>query len=100
MALKFDIKTIDTDVLIIGGGTAGCFSALTLAEKSDLKILVAEKANIKRSGCLAAGVNALNAYIGKGQTPESFVEYVKRDSEDIIREDLVYSIAKLLNNVT
>lgn len=96
--MEFNIKTIITDVLIIGGGTAGSFCALTLAEKSKLQIVVAEKANIKRSGCLAAGVNALNAYIGKGQTPESFVEYVKRDSEGIIREDLVYSIAKLLND--
>lgn len=96
--MEFNIKTLNTDVLIIGGGTAGTFSALTLAEKSNLKVLIAEKANIKRSGCLAAGVNALNAYIGKGQTPESFVEYVKSDSEGIIREDLVYSLAKLLND--
>ncbi len=98
--MKFDIQSIDTDVLIIGGGTAGCFSALTLAENSNLKVVIAEKANIKRSGCLAAGVNALNAYIGKGETPESFVGYVKRDSESIVREDLVYGVAKLLNNVT
>lgn len=35
--------------------------------KSDAKIIIAEKANIKRSGCLAAGVNAINAYIVKGR---------------------------------
>ena len=98
--MKLDIRTIATDVLIIGGGTAGCFCALTLTENSNLQVVIAEKANIKRSGCLAAGVNALNAYIGKGESPESFVEYVKRDSEGIIREDLVYSIAKRLNSVT
>ncbi|WP_069998065.1 adenylyl-sulfate reductase subunit alpha [Cellulosilyticum sp. I15G10I2] len=97
--MKFEVKTLETDVLIIGGGTAGCFSALTIAENSDLKVIVADKAHIKRSGCLAAGVNALNAYIGVGETPESFVEYVKRDSEKVIREDLVYSIAKGLNKV-
>ena len=98
--MRFELKTIESDVLIIGGGTAGCFSALTLAENSDLKVVIADKANIKRSGCLAAGVNAINAYIGKGETPESFVDYVKRDSEGVIREDLVYSIAKRLNSVT
>ncbi|WML33766.1 adenylyl-sulfate reductase subunit alpha [Clostridium sp. OS1-26] len=99
---KLDFKTevLETDVLVIGGGTAGCFNALTITEKSDLKVIIAEKANIKRSGCLAAGVNALNAYIGKGESEESFVEYVKRDSENVIREDLVYSIAKRLNKVT
>jgi adenylylsulfate reductase subunit A len=94
------LRTLETDVLIIGGGTAGCFCALTVAENSDLKVVIAEKANIKRSGCLAAGVNALNAYIGRDETPESFLDYVKRDSEGVIREDLVYSIAKRLNAVT
>lgn len=98
--LNFKIEMLETDVLIIGGGAAGCFSALSIAEKSDLKVIIAEKANIKRSGCLAAGVNALNAYIGKGESEASFVEYVKRDSENVVREDLVYSIAKRLNKVT
>ncbi|AKL94802.1 fumarate reductase/succinate dehydrogenase [Clostridium aceticum] len=100
VTLKFDVETLETDVLIIGGGTAGCFSGLTLRENSNLKVLITDKANIKRSGCLAAGVNAINAYIGKDETPESFVAYVKKDAEGIIREDLVYSIAKGLNKVT
>ena len=58
-------ELLHTDVLIIGGGTAGCYAALTVRENSDYKIIIAEKANIKRSGCLAAGVNAINAYIVK-----------------------------------
>ena len=45
-------KILDTDILIIGGGTAGCYAALTIAEQSDAKVIIAEKANIKRSGCL------------------------------------------------
>ena len=44
-------KILDTDILIIGGGTAGCYAALTIAEQSDAKVIIAEKANIKRSGC-------------------------------------------------
>lgn len=91
---------LETDILIIGGGTAGCFSAITVAENSDAKVIVADKANIRRSGCLASGVNAINAYINPGETPESYTAYVKRDSEEIIREDLVYSIAKGLNRAT
>lgn len=93
-------KRLRADVIIIGGGTAGCFCAMTIAENSNLDVLIVEKANIKRSGCLAAGVNALNAYITPKESPESFLEYVKKDSEGIIREDLVYSIAKRLNKVT
>lgn len=65
MKTEVDIKHLKTDVLIIGGGTAGCYAAITLRENSDLSVLIAEKANIKRSGCLAAGVNAINAYIVK-----------------------------------
>jgi len=99
MNLNLDLKVLKTDILIIGGGTAGCFAALTAAETS-CQVLIAEKANIKRSGCLAAGVNALNAYIVKGETPDTYLDYVKNDSGGVIREDLVYSIAKRLNEVT
>lgn len=61
MSKPLQVKHLHTDVLIIGGGTAGCYAALTISRNSGLNILVAEKANIKRSGCLAAGVNAINA---------------------------------------
>ncbi|MFZ3100654.1 MAG: adenylyl-sulfate reductase subunit alpha [Desulfitobacteriaceae bacterium] len=100
MNINLDSKVLETDILIIGGGTAGCFAALTIAENSACQVIIAEKANIKRSGCLAAGVNALNAYIVKGETPETYLDYVRNDSGEVIREDLVYSIAKQLNAVT
>ena len=45
-------RIIDTDVLIIGGGTAGCFAGITLGKKKDIDVLIVEKANIVRSGCL------------------------------------------------
>ena len=98
--MRLEIENVETDILIIGGGTAGCFSAITIAENSMAKVIIAEKANIKRSGCLAAGVNALNAYIVKGQTPETYLNYVKNDAEGVVREDLVYTIAERLNAVT
>ena len=93
-------QIIHTDVLIIGGGTAGCYAALTIREKSDAKIVVAEKANIKRSGCLAAGVNAINAYIVKGRKPQDYVDYCKKDAHGIVREDLLLSMSERLNHVT
>ena len=91
-------KYITTDLLIIGGGTAGCYAAITAARKTrDIRILIAEKANIKRSGCLAAGVNALNAYITEGQTVRDYLEFVRWDAEKIIRDDLVLSMAEGFN---
>lgn len=93
-------ERISTDILIIGGGTAGCYAALTLAENSDAKVLICEKANIKRSGCLAAGVNALNAYITEGHTPQDYVDYARKDAEDIVRGDLLLTMSERLNSVT
>ncbi len=93
-------KVIDTDILIIGGGTAGCYAALTIAEKSDYSVVIAEKANIKRSGCLAAGVNAINAYIVEGRKPEDYVDYAKNDADGIVREDLLLTMSEKLNEVT
>ncbi|KHD34993.1 adenylylsulfate reductase [Clostridium acetobutylicum] len=98
MELSHDI--LKTDLLIVGGGTAGCFAAISAANKPSIHILIVEKSNIKRSGCLAAGVNALNAYITKNETPESFVDYVKKEFNEVVREDLIYTAAKRLNRVT
>lgn len=104
------IERLKTDLLIIGGGTAGCYAAITAAKANAannvannaayLKILIVEKANIKRSGCLAAGVNALNAYITEGRMPKDYVEYAKKDADGIVREDLLYSISEKFNEVT
>ncbi len=93
-------KLIHTDVLIIGGGTAGCYAALTLRSLSDASVVIAEKADIRRSGCLAAGVNALNAYIIKGHTPQFYVDYAKKDAAGIVREDLLLTMSEGLNKVT
>lgn len=95
-----DKKIIHTDVLIIGGGTAGCYAALTIREQSKLSVVIAEKANIKRSGCLAAGVNAINAYIVKGRKPQDYVDYAKKDADGIVREDLLLTMSEGLNRVT
>lgn len=93
-------EILETDVLIIGGGTAGCYAAMTIAEQSDYSVIIAEKANIKRSGCLAAGVNAINAYIVEGRKPEDYVDYAKKDAAGIVREDLLLTMSQGLNRVT
>lgn len=96
-----EIVRLSSDVVVIGGGTAGCFAAVTIKETSPhTDVLVVEKAHVKRSGCLAAGVNAINAYLNPGETPETFVDYVKKDSAGLVREDLVFTIAERLNRVT
>ena len=100
MKEKLQRKQIHTDVLIVGGGTAGCYAAITLSRKSGLSVLIAEKANIKRSGCLAAGVNAINAYIVKGRKPQDYVDYATNDANGIVRKDLLLTAAEHFNEVT
>lgn len=100
MREKLQLKQIYTDVLIIGGGTAGCYAALTINRNSNLSVLIAEKANIKRSGCLAAGINAINAYIVKGHVPQDYVDYATKDANGIVRKDLLLTAAQRFNEVT
>ena len=86
---KLKIKELESDVLIIGGGTAGCYAAITIGKNSDLSVIVAEKANIKRSGCLAAGMNAINAYNVKGHVPQDYVDYATKIGNGFVGNELL-----------
>ncbi len=90
-------ERLRTDVLIIGGGTAGCYAALTIGKASGARIIVAEKAHIKRSGCLAAGVNAINCYILPNRTVQDYVDYATKDAEGIVRDDLLRTMCERVN---
>ena len=96
-----EVKRIQADILVAGGGAAGCYSAITLAEEQpELSVVLIDKANISRSGCLAAGVNALNAYITPGHRPEDYADYASADAEGIVRYDLLQTMAEGLNQAT
>ena len=71
-----EMQVVTCDLLIIGGGNAGCFVA-TEAAKLDpsLKVVIMEKAEIMRSGACSAGMDAINTYIPKGKTPEDLVRW-------------------------
>ena len=57
MALeKIADKVIDTDVLIIGGGMAGC-TAAALAKEQGLDVTLVEKSHTYRGGSAAAGLD-------------------------------------------
>jgi succinate dehydrogenase/fumarate reductase flavoprotein subunit len=55
-------KPIETDVLIVGGGIGGLMAAISAAEQG-ADVLVAEKANTKRSGSGATGNDHFACYI-------------------------------------
>ena len=91
-------KFVDTDILIVGGGFGGCGAAYEARYWGrDLKITLVEKANVERSGAVAQGLSAINCYMGMqwGENqPEDFVRYARGDLMGLVREDLVYDIAR------
>jgi adenylylsulfate reductase, subunit A len=91
-------RFVDSDILIIGGGFGGCGAAYESRYWGrDLKIVLVEKANIERSGAVAQGLSAINCYMGMqwGENqPEDFVRYTRGDLMGLVREDLVYDIAR------
>ena len=100
MKNRLNTKEITTDVLIIGGGTAGCYAALVLRTESR-QGTDRRKANIRRSGCLAAGVNAINAYIVKRPQAAGLCRLRnKKDAAGIVRQDLLLTAAENFNEVT
>jgi succinate dehydrogenase/fumarate reductase flavoprotein subunit len=48
-------QTVETDVLIIGGGIAGCRAAISAAKKKGLRVALVEKAATVRSGAGGLG---------------------------------------------
>lgn len=89
---------LETDILIIGAGNAGCFAAIEAKRLNPvLKVTLMEKAHIDRSGCLAGGMDAINTYIKKGRTIEEFVRWSRSQAGGLLREDLTITLAEVLN---
>jgi len=104
MSKAFDNPEVveeDLDILIIGGGMAACGCAFEImkwvdAAKSDgveLKVRLVDKAAMARSGAVAQGLSAINAYLGEND-PADYVRYVRGDLMGITREDLVYDVGR------
>ncbi|HUX64667.1 adenylyl-sulfate reductase subunit alpha [Sulfuricella sp.] len=91
-------KFVDTDILVIGGGFGGCGATYESRYWGrNLKITLVEKANIERSGAVAHGLSAINCYMGMrwGENqPEDFVRYARADLMGLVREDLIFDIAR------
>lgn len=92
-------KIVETDVLVVGGGLAGCLAAAKMADKG-LKTLIAEKANVERSGGTAHGIDHYPANLKQPMTPEEFMQdldaakalsYVVDEFSNRTKNFLIYS---------
>jgi len=97
---EFETITVETDVLICGGGMAACGAAVEAsywAKKQGLKVTLVDKAAMDRSGAVAMGLSAINQYVdlnSGNNTLNDYADYVRNDLMGITREDLVVSIAR------
>ena len=100
----FETVTVETDLLICGGGMAACGAAVEAsywAKKHGLKVTVVDKAAMDRSGAVAMGLSAINQYVdlnSGNNTLKDYIDYVRNDLMGITREDQVANIARHVDN--
>ncbi len=87
---------LETDILIIGGGSAGTMAAIVAKEQNpDADVTIIEKGEINRSGSIALGMDALNIVVQPGiTTPELYMNSAQIATEGIIDYKPSYVMAK------
>lgn len=87
---------IKADVLVLGGGSAGCMAAVKAKEVNpNLQVIIVEKAHIKRSGAIASGMDAMNIVAVPGvSSPQEYVEAMRIRCAGILNEELCYLMAE------
>ena len=92
--MNFD--ELETDLLIIGGGSAGTMAAIRAKEiNPDCNVAVVEKAHIKRSGSITMGMDALNVMVlPDKQTPQEYVAVCRETCRGIADFGPSYTLAE------
>ena len=87
---------LSVDLLIIGGGTAGSVAAIKAKEAlPGGEVLLLEKANVKRSGAIALGMDGVNNAVVPGHaTPEQYVKEITMANDGIVNQRAVLAYAR------
>ncbi|MBR1218981.1 fumarate reductase/succinate dehydrogenase flavoprotein subunit [Bradyrhizobium sp. U87765 SZCCT0131] len=89
------ISEVECDVLVIGGGTAGPMAAYKARRRNPAaRVVLLEKANVKRSGAIAMGMDGLNNAVVPGYaTPEQYTKEITIANDGIVDQAAVYKYA-------
>ncbi len=96
---KEAVQTVETDVVVVGGGVAGCLAAIGAAE-AGARVVICEKGGIiERSGSIAGGVDHFFAILEEGpewDTPDYLLRHVPAITEGVVDMDVA---ARFLNGL-
>jgi succinate dehydrogenase/fumarate reductase flavoprotein subunit len=90
-----DIR-LEADVVVVGGGTAGCVAAIKAKEAlPNGTVLLLEKANVKRSGAIALGMDGVNNAVIPGHaTPAQYVREITMANDGIVNQKAILAYAE------
>ena len=93
--IKDGVTEVTCDVLVIGGGTAGPMAAYKAKRRNPAaRVVLLEKANVKRSGAIAMGMDGLNNAVIPGYaTPEQYTKEITIANDGICDQAPVYKYA-------
>jgi succinate dehydrogenase/fumarate reductase flavoprotein subunit len=94
--IRDGISQVDCDILVLGGGTAGPMAAIRARQKNpSAKVILVEKANVKRSGAISMGMDGLNNTVIPGfATPEQYTKEITIANDGVVDQAAVYKYAQ------
>jgi succinate dehydrogenase/fumarate reductase flavoprotein subunit len=90
-----EASVLEADIVVVGGGSAGSTAAIRAQQALPRgRVILLEKAHIKRSGAIAIGMDGLNNAVIPGHaTPEQYVKEITMANDGIVNQRAVWEYA-------